>query len=62
MKLGFGDLHQIAHVNFHAKPTFILFHASKNTMSELCNKANINFEDFIIHDGKSCIIQYENTL
>ena len=26
--------------------------ASKNTMSDLCNKSNINFEDFVIHDGK----------
>jgi len=34
--------------------------ASKNTMSELCDKANINFEDFVIHDGKNLRIDMNN--
>ena len=34
--------------------------ASKNTMSELCDKANINFQDFIIHDGKNLHIDMNN--
>jgi len=34
--------------------------ASKNKMSELCDKSNINFEDFIIHDGKNLYIDMNN--
>jgi len=34
--------------------------ASKNKMSELCDKSNINFEDFVIHDGKNLYIDMNN--
>jgi len=34
--------------------------ASKSTMSELCAKVDINFEDFVIHDGKNLHIDVDD--
>lgn len=52
--IGFERMKEEAHDSICA------WGSSKNKMIELCKKADINFEDFIIHDGKNLYIDMNN--